>query len=404
MTRSNPALDPYFLQCNSRAVPWHWVKQKVEERCGYTIRDLEEKEVAYYAQMYGTEVLGSLEVCKGENKEKEMEYRAGIARVIAMRPAGVIGSISVMQGTTLSTREDRLIPPNGPGAKGVWREIGLEELPKVAYYTMSMGEWIKIMSGAVAIAPAQGEENVVLEWYPEGDRRNKTRGWIPYSQPWMKRSHDTGNPGDQPPPISAQCDDLEILQPLRLDHAKYGRHPHVAQSLRRLTNRGRRVTIAVDVALLKAAGGRVYLTRNGRLTVPGLIPNATWHYIFFEDTKTVIYERGIELERSPISPEGKSADDHELFEGVRKKGVAQRPHGEATNALATVGVRTTHCVSCNSRVLIGQNIRARSASYPSCQGPTVWREEVGTLREETTPSTRSGRRNSLNGRRDLDSG
>ena len=329
LTRSNSALDPYFLQCNSHAVPWHWVKQRVEERCGYTVRGLEEKEVAYYAQMYGTEVLGSLGICKGENKEKEMEHRAGIARVIAMRPAGVIGSISVIQGTTRSTREDRLIPPNGPGAKGVWREIDLEELPKVAYYTMSMGEWVKIMHGASAIAPAQGEENVVLEWYQEGDRHSKIRGWIPYSPPWMKRNHDSGNPGDQPPPISAQCDDLEFVQPLRLDHAKYGRHPHVVQSLRKLTNRGRRVTIAVDVTLLKAAGGRVYLTRNGRLAVPGLISNATWHYIFFENTKTIIYERGIELERSPISPEGKSADDHKLFEGIKKKGIAQRLHGDA---------------------------------------------------------------------------
>ena len=194
LTRSVSTFDPYFLKCDSHAVPWSWVRQKVEERCGYTIRDLEEKEIAYYAQTYGTEVLGSLGMCKGENKDGEVELRPGVARVVAMRPAGVIGAISVVQGTTRSTREDRLTPPNGHQAKGVWRDIELEELPKVAYYTMSVGEWVKMMSGAVAIAPASGDENVILEWYPEGSRSRGIRGWIPYSPPWMKRDYDTGNP------------------------------------------------------------------------------------------------------------------------------------------------------------------------------------------------------------------
>ena len=133
LTRSVSTLDPYFLKCDSHAVPWSWVRQKVEERCGYTIRDLEEREIAYYAQTYGTEVLGSLGMCKGENKDGEVELRPGIARVIATRPAGVIGAISMVQGTTRSTREDRLTPPNGHQAKGVWRDIELEELPKVAH-------------------------------------------------------------------------------------------------------------------------------------------------------------------------------------------------------------------------------------------------------------------------------
>ena len=198
LTRSVSTFDPYFLKCDSHAVPWSWVRQKVEERCGYTIRDLEEKEIAYYAQTYGTEVLGSLGMCKGENKDGEVELRPGVARVVAMRPAGVIGAISVVQGTTRSTREDRLTPPNGHQAKGVWRDIELEELPKVAYYTMSVGEWVKMMSGAIAIAPASGDENVILEWYPEGSRSRGIRGWIPYSPPWMKRDYDTGNPGEHP--------------------------------------------------------------------------------------------------------------------------------------------------------------------------------------------------------------
>ena len=68
----------------------------------------------------------------------------------------------------------------------------------------------------------------------------------------------------------------------------------------------------VDVALIKAAGGRIYLTRNGRLTVPGSIPNVAWQYVYFEDTCTLIYDRGVEIARAPVA----ASEDCRRQEGI----------------------------------------------------------------------------------------
>ena len=75
------------------------------------------------------------------------------------------------------------------------------------------------------------------------------------------------------------------MLPLKVDHGKYGASPRVISQLRRLAHQGRRVTIAVNTALLTAVEETVYLTRNSWLTVPGKIFNVMWQYMCFENTK-----------------------------------------------------------------------------------------------------------------------
>ena len=87
----------------------------------------------------------------------------GIDQVVAMRPAATIGTIHQVTGTTASSRENRLIPPNGENAKGVWREIEIGELPKLAFCAVSIGQWIKIMG-------------VMRMWYWTGTLQPKRAG------------------------------------------------------------------------------------------------------------------------------------------------------------------------------------------------------------------------------------
>ena len=83
--RSNPLHDPHFLKCDSHAVPWEWIRKKVEDRCGYTIQDIEAKEIAYHAQNYGVEVLGTLGISTGKDENGTDIVRLGIDQGLAMR-------------------------------------------------------------------------------------------------------------------------------------------------------------------------------------------------------------------------------------------------------------------------------------------------------------------------------
>ena len=179
---------------------------------------------------------------------------------------------------------------------------------------------------------------------------------------------DRGNPEGKQAPMRTQDDDLDAMVPLRLDHSKYGRHPHVIQQLRRLAHRGRRVTFAIDVALIRAAGGRVYLTRNGRLAIPGIIPNAAWQYIYFEDTCTLIYDRGMEIARADVSYQGKTSSDDETFAEIDSKRMKDPRHGNAITLLNKCGVPTTYCVARKKRRMMGITI-CQSCFLPQVPRP-----------------------------------
>ena len=82
---------------------------------------------------------------------------------------------------------------------------------------------------------------------------------------------------------------------MRYDFAKVGRNLWLIQDMRELSQHGRAVTIAVDVRLYQLMKGEVRVTRSGRLSIQGRVPVQFWRTVYFEDTKTVIYTRGFEL-------------------------------------------------------------------------------------------------------------
>ena len=65
--------------------------------------------------------------------------------------------------------------------------------------------------------------------------------------------------------------------------------------MRELSQHGRAITIAVDVKLYQLLMGEVRVTRSGRLSIQGRVPAQFWRTVYFEDTKTVIYTRGFEM-------------------------------------------------------------------------------------------------------------
>ena len=90
-------------------------------------------------------------------------------------------------------------------------------------------------------------------------------------------------------------DSISFINQLKYDFAKVGRNPWLIQDMRELSQHGRAITIAVDVRLYQLLKGEVRVTRSGKLSIQGRVPAQFWHTVYFEDSKTVIYMRGFEM-------------------------------------------------------------------------------------------------------------
>ena len=135
----------------------------------------------------------------------------------------------------------------------------------------------------------------------------------------------------------------------------------------------------------------MYVTRNGRLAIPGNIPNAAWQFLYFEDTCTLIYDRGMEIARSAVSHRGTSSDDDEKFAEVDKERTKDKErmkdprHGNAVTFLNKYGVPSTYCVACKKRRMMGMTI-CQSCFLPQVPRPNILEGVPGkTLGRPDTP-------------------
>ena len=56
--------------------------------------------------------------------------------------------------------------------------------------------------------------------------------------------------------------------------------------------------------------GEVRITRNGSISIQGWVASQFWHTVFFEDTFTIIYMRGLEIK--PDQDKGRAQSRREM--------------------------------------------------------------------------------------------
>ena len=86
-------------------------------------------------------------------------------------------------------------------------------------------------------------------------------------------------------------DSITSINQMKYDFAKVGRNPWLIQDMRELSQHRR----AVDVRMYQLMKGEARVARSGRLSIQGRVPAQFWHTVYFEDTKTVIYTRGFDM-------------------------------------------------------------------------------------------------------------
>ena len=267
-----------FLDELGNAMLWEKVRRMAEDLAGYTIRESDVGEVVWRAGKYGVETLARLKA----DADAEVKFLMG--KPLFMRPTAHVGrQFSVtyrLESQTSAGHIDNRAP---------WKKFPTHELPDVAFITINQDVWRATCESGVLL-PKGALQNMLLTWYPKGDPRGRVYDFLPYVEYWRYRTNTCVEET-----ADDRYDSITSINQMKYDFAKVGRNPWLIQDMRELSQHGRAITIAVDVRMYQLMKGEVRVARSGRISIQGRVPAQFWHTVYFEDTKTVIYTRGFEM-------------------------------------------------------------------------------------------------------------
>ena len=165
--------------------------------------------------------------------DAEMKFSMGTP--LFMRPTAHIGR---QFSVTYRLENQTSLSAGHIDNRAPWKKFETHELQDVAFITVNQDVW-RATCESGGLLPRQALQNMLLTWYPKHDPRGKV---LPYVEYWRYRTNAC---------VEETADD---------------RYDSITS-----------------------------INQIGRLSIQGRVPAQFWHTVYFEDTKTVIYTRGFEM-------------------------------------------------------------------------------------------------------------